>query len=390
MQADVVIVGGAAIGASTAFALTRAGVRNVIVVERDTTYANSSTARSAASIRHQFSHPLNVAISQYGTEVLRHFAEHTGVAGADVSFRENGYLFLAASAAQEAGLRASHAMQSRLGADIALLSPSDVGARFGHLNTADLRCATLGERGEGWFSSSALMDGFRKGAEAGGARWYRGEAVALTLTSGRVCAVHLADGTEIGCGVLVNAAGPRAAAVAAMAGLDLPVEPRKRTNVLFICAAPPPQPERLPLLIDSTGVFVRWEGRGFLAGGTPLLDPPVAYDDLDPRSDEFDTVVWPALAARSPAFEAIRLAAAWAGHYAYNTLDQNAVIGPAEAVPNFLFANGFSGHGLQQSPAVGRALAEWITAGRYLTLDMTPLGPERILRREPLTEHAII
>lgn len=390
MRAGVVIVGGAAVGSSAAFHLARAGLSDVIVVERDTSYANSSTARSAASIRQQFSHPLNVKISAFGISVLRNFADYTGVTGVDVGLIENGYLFLAATDAQAAGLRAAHAMQTGLGADIALLTPRDVEARFPHLRVSDLQCATLGETAEGWFDATALMDGFRRAAQAKGVRWHKGEVVALGRSAGRITDARLADGTTISCDTVINAAGPRAADVAGMVGLALPVEPRRRTNVLFTCAAPPPNAARLPLMIDTTGVFCRPEGRGFLSGGTPLHDPPVGYDDLEPRWGEFEEIIWPALAARSAAFEALRLEAAWAGHYAYNTLDQNAVIGPAPECSNFLFANGFSGHGLQQSPAVGRALAEWITAGHYQTLDMTPLGPERLATLTPLTEHAII
>jgi glycine/D-amino acid oxidase-like deaminating enzyme len=143
-------------------------------------------------------------------------------------------------------------------------------------------------------------------------------------------------------------------------------------------------------MIDPTGVFCRPEGENFLTGCTPEYDPSVDPEDFEPRYSEFEEIIWPALAARSPAFEAIRFQNGWAGHYAYNTLDQNAVIGPHPEIANFLFANGFSGHGLQQAPAVGRAIAEWITLGRYDTIDMHELGFERILTGRPFTEKAII
>jgi glycine/D-amino acid oxidase-like deaminating enzyme len=210
----------------------------------------------------------------------------------------------------------------------------------------------------------------------------------LRREAGRVTGVELAGGDLLRCDVLVNAAGGDGADVAAMAGLALPVERRKRTVFAFAAAEPPPGP--LPLMIDPTGVWCRPEGDRFIAGGPPDPDPAVAADDFEPRHEEWEELVWPALAARAPCFEACRLTGFWAGHYDMNTLDRNAVLGPHPDVPNFLFANGFSGHGLQQAPAVGRGLAEMIVHGGYRTLDLAPLGYDRIAEGRPFPEHAVI
>ena len=161
---------------------------------------------------------------------------------------------------------------------------------------------------------------------------------------------------------IVNASGPRAALTARMAGLDVPVEPRKRTLFVFDCAQTPEGSAtvnggRLPLMIDPSGVFCRPEGRYFLSGAVPTDDPAVDWDDFEPRWEEFDDIVWPALAARSPAFESIKVVNQWAGNYDFNTLDHNVIVGRHPVVANFLFANGFSGHGLQQGPAAGRGVA---------------------------------
>lgn len=186
----------------------------------------------------------------------------------------------------------------------------------------------------------------------------------------------------------MNAAGPNAANIAAMAGIDLPVEPRKRTNFLFDCATPPPLD--IPLMINPDGVWTRPEGKHFLTGCSPEPDGPADPNDFDPNHAEFEEIIWPALAARSKNFEAIKLMRFWAGHYAYNTLDQNAVTGAHPEISNFIFANGFSGHGLQQAPAMGRGIAELICHGAYQSLDLTPLGFERILSQTPFKEKCVI
>ena len=396
---DVVVVGGAAVGAAVAWALTAdpdfGG--SVLVVERDPTYAACSTARSAASLRTQFSDPVNIALSTASRDVIRAFPElmATDAPGPDLGFREGGYLFLAATEAQEQGLRAAHAVQIGAGADVALLTPDEVARAFPHLNTGDLRLASYGRSGEGWFDNMGLLGGLRAKAISQGATFVRDEVTGLDMEGGRVTAARLASGTTVPCGWLVNAAGPRAALVAQMAGLALPVEPRRRTLFVFDCQTSPEGTARvnggrLPLMIDTTGVHVRPEGRYFLTGGVPSDDRAVAPDDMEPALHEFEDQVWPALAARSPAFEAIKVVRAWAGHYAMNTLDRNAVIGPHPDIPNFVFANGFSGHGLQQSPAVGRAVAEWIAHGRFRSIDVTPLGYDRIAANRPAIETAII
>ncbi|MEO7295843.1 MAG: FAD-binding oxidoreductase, partial [Candidatus Limnocylindria bacterium] len=198
----------------------------------------------------------------------------------------------------------------------------------------------------------------------------------------------LADGTVIGADWVVNAAGPRAATVAALAGVELPVRPRKR-HVYHVEA--PISLGAAPLTIDPSGVYFRPEGASYLCGFSPR-DGDADPDVLDLATDRkpFESFVWPTLAHRVPAFDRLRLLDTWAGHYEVNTLDANAIIGPHPVISNLLFANGFSGHGLQQAPAVGRGLAEWIATGRYETLDLRPLGYDRIIRDEPLRELNIV
>jgi glycine/D-amino acid oxidase-like deaminating enzyme len=385
-SADVVICGGAVTGSAVAHYLTAGGFDgSVVVVERDPSYARAATALSASGIRQQFSNPLNVRISAYGLEVIRGFRETAGI---DLNFHEQGYLYLAATEAQAAILRANHAVQEAEGAAVELLEPAVLKARFPHLEVGDIVLAAHGTAGEGWFDNTGLMQGFRRMAQSAGAEYRTGEVAGLELAGGRVAAVLLADGAPIGCGHFVNAAGGRGAEVAAMAGITIPVERRKRTVFAFATAVRPAG--RLPLMIDPSGVWCRPEGAHFIAGSAPDPDPAVVAEDFEPRHGEWEETVWPSLAARSGAFEALKLTGFWAGHYDMNTLDHNVIVGPHPEIGNFHFANGFSGHGLQQAPAIGRGIAEVILHGAYRSLDLSPLGFARIAERRPFLERSVI
>jgi FAD-dependent oxidoreductase domain-containing protein 1 len=390
-HADVVIIGGAIVGSAVAtFLRKRADWHGrVLVVERDTTFRTSSTTLSAASIRLQFSTPLNIEISRFGVELIKHLDTWLGIEGdaaPEVDFVEGGYLFLATSAGLPI-LESNHAVQREHGVQVALLTPKELLARFPWMNVDDVAGGSLGLADEGWFDAYALLQAFRRKARSLGAEEVAGEVVEIERDANRASGVRLADGRRITADWVVNAAGPRAAGVAAMAGLQLPVSPRKRMVFHFDCRT------RIasPLTIDTSGVYFRPEGPNYIAGSSPHGEQPDPDTfDLEVDRSWFDEVVWPAIAHRVPAFESIRLLDAWAGHYEVNTLDHNAVIGPHPDLPNFLFANGFSGHGLQQAPAAGRALSEWIATGDYETIDMRPLGYERIAANQPYRELNVI
>jgi FAD-dependent oxidoreductase domain-containing protein 1 len=359
------------------------------VVERDPTFRTSSTTLSAASIRLQFSTPLNIEISRFGLELVKHPDRFLLVDGEapEVDFVEGGYLFLATEAGL-ATLERNHAVQRELDVPVALLSPAELRARFGWLNVDDLAGGSLGLSDEGWFDAHALLQGFRRRARSLGVEERAGEVIGLEREGERIRAVRLADGTAIEAGWVVDAAGPRAADVAAMAGVELPVRPRKRF-VYHVDA--PVSLGAAPLTIDPTGVYVRPEGPAYIAGFSPRAgDPDPDTLDLDVDRTPFETIVWPALAHRIPAFDRLRLVDAWAGHYEVNTVDHNAIVGPHPVLRNLLFANGFSGHGLQQAAAVGRGLAEWIATGAWQTLDLSPLGYQRIERDEPIRELNVV
>ncbi len=386
---DVAIVGGAVIGSAVAYFLkaVEGFAGSVALIERDPSFATAATTLSAASIRQQFSTPENIRLSRFGLEFLRAMPARFGP-DADPALREGGYLILAPTEGR-AILAENHRLQIAEGAPIVLLDAAALGERLPWLSTEGIAAGALGLSGEGWFDAHTLLRTLRGAARDAGATLVTGEVAAIETAAGKVAALRLADGSRIRCGFLVNAAGPSAGKVAALAGRPLPVEPRKRS--VFVLDAPD-APRDMPLLADPSGFWARPEGAGFLAGYSPPAaeDATADPDDFAPDHPIFEDVLWPALAARVPAFERLKVTAAWAGHYDYNVLDQNAVIGPDPALPNFLYANGFSGHGLQHAPGVGRALAELIVHGGFRSLDLTVFGYDRIAKGQPLFERNVI
>ena len=388
---DVVVIGGAVMGASVAWWLTKMqpGIK-VTVLERDPTFAHASTALSVASIRQQFTNPVNVQISRFGVEFIRNFGAELGLEGGagDLGLKENGYLFLAGSQAAAEVMSEVAQMQRAHGAATQVLSPDQIAARYPWMTTGDLVAGSFGPRDEGWFDNMGLLGGFRAAAKAAGVEFLRACATGLRMDGARVVAVVLEDGREIACGAVVNAAGTRASEVMGWAGLTLPVEPRKRT--VFVIDAPKARHADAPLLVDYLGYYLRPEHGQWITATVPQDDGPCAADDFEPDAHLFEDAIWPLLYQRSEDFDAVKVVRLWVGHYAYNTLDQNAILGRHPARDNLYLMNGFSGHGLQQSPAVGRGVAECILYGGYRTLDLSDLGVERVIAGRPFLERAVV
>jgi FAD-dependent oxidoreductase domain-containing protein 1 len=389
---DIVIAGGAVMGSSIAWhlAVHPRFSGEILVVEPDPSYQFSASALSAGSIRQQFSQNVNIAISLHGIAFLRGIGERLAVEGEnpDIGLREGGYLYLAPEVAR-ANLVANHMAQKALGADVGLFDPALLKARFPWLHVDDLALGSLGLSGEGWFDGYGLMQAFRKAARTKDVTYRQARVTEFKREGNRINAIRLEDGTSVACGVFVNAAGASGARILTeKAGFPVPVFAKKRSVFSFLAKKPLPHH---PLIIDTSGIWWRPEGEGFIVGYSP--DEPDETDHGDDFGVDwplFNETIWPALAHRIPAFEAIRPGRAWAGHYDVNLLDHNAFVGRLGDLDNAYLACGFSGHGLQQSPAVGRGLAELIIDGRYTTLDLSDLGFERLAANRPLLERNVI
>lgn len=390
----IAVIGGGAVGASVALFLKRQGgaAVQVQVVEPDPGLALASSARSAASIRQQFSNAVNVAMSRFGFELLDRPQDWLAIDGQvpDLGLVRSGYLFLATTAAGAAVLAASHAVQQAAGARVQRLSPAEAAARWPWLATADLQAASLGLAAEGWFDGEAFARALGAKARALGAQWLRGRVVGAERDGARLAALRLADGSRLAADAMVLAAGAWSGAVGRALGLAVPVHARKRT--VFVLGCPTAIAGPTPLVVDPSGVWWRSEGAGFIAGWSPGEGDPDP-DDLpldQPAMDQFEQRVWPALAHRVPAFEALRVQRAWDGWYEVHPADHNALIGSHPDCPNLLLACGFSGHGLQHAPAAGRGVAEWLLDGRYSTLDLSPLSAQRLREGRRFVEQAVI
>jgi len=387
----VVIVGGGAIGSAIAYFLTRDsdGERfEVVVVERDFSYRQASSALSASSIRQQFSTAINIRMSLYGIDFLRHLGQtlRVGHEVPEIGLVEPGYLYLASQAGADV-LRENHAMQKAHAVDVALLKPDELKARFPWISTEGIALASLGLSGEGWYDGYSLLQAFRRKAVSQGVRYVQAQATGLRRDGRSLTGVQLDDGETLDADVVVNAAGAWAAKVAQWAGIDLPVRGRRRSVFSFSCPQALPG---CPLLIDTSGIWLRPEGRQFICGFAPPEDRDHDDAPLEVEYEAFDGFIWPALAERVPAFEAIRMTGAWAGYYEMNLFDHNAILGLHPDCDNLYFANGFSGHGLQQCPAAGRGIAELIRFGEYRSLDLSPVSFARILENTPLLEKNVI
>lgn len=391
---DVVIVGGAQYGSSVSWFLTNNPDfdGSILVVEKDPTYEFASTSHTNSCMRQQFSNEINVQVSQFAADFVKNFRHYLNddPRVPDLIFQSFGYMYLADNDAFAAVLRQSQLVQSRCGAGTEILSAADIKRDYPFYNVEDIVAGSHNLVDEGYFDGQTMLDWWRRTARENGVEQLTNEVVAMTLNSAgtRVQSITLKSGEVVTCGTVVNASGPRAVLTSRMAGIEIPVEPRKRYT--FVFSAQKPLDQNLPLTIDPSGVHMRSNGVYYMAGCPPDIDPAVGYDDFIPDHSIWEEKVWPAVANRVPQFEAIKLVNSWVGHYAYNTFDQNAILGPHSKVKNFMFVNGFSGHGLQQSPAMGRGTAEFITYGEYRTLDLTPFHYERIPNGQPFVEKAVI
>lgn len=384
---DVVVVGGGVMGSSVAYHLVKhdPGL-DVVVVERDPSYTQASSTLSVGNARVQFSLRQNIQISLHALEVFEHFDEEMRVEGQrpDIRFRPEGNLFLHQERSAEVAKRAM-ALQGSLGGDVEWWSPTELGTQYPFLESAGLSGGTFGPR-DGHLDGYALLMGYKAKAVSLGATAVVGDATEILTNHGKVEGARLESGEKLRAPVVVNCAGAWAADLARPAGVDLPVAPVKRQA--FVVETPESFDRPLPLTVLPSGLYFRSEAPGLLLVGKSLEDDPEGCG-FSWQESRFTDLLWPELAQWVPAFDRLRLTRGWAGLYAVNRFDGNAILGEWPGLKGLFHANGFSGHGLQQAPAVGRYLAERIL-GNEPTLDLSALGAERIAEERPLAEGGLV
>jgi FAD-dependent oxidoreductase domain-containing protein 1 len=377
----IVIIGGGALGSSTAYFLSQLDPgRQVVVIERDPTYATASSALSSSSLRQQFSTGVSIELSRFGYEFISGSPE----VARQVSLMPRGYLFLGQSH-QEQGLRRRTAFAQSYGVQILEHAPEDLKRKYPWMNVEDLAYAAEGAAGEGWFDGYSLMRLYQSRARASGVRFIHADASDFIIEKNAIKSIMLSNDTCIEPDRVVNAAGPWSGKLAAKMGVKIPVHAKRRCAFLVSCPTPI---ENFPILIDCSGVYIRPEQHHFILNVSPPHEEDLDDLPLDPDFSIFEDKMWPALAARIPAFESLRIERAWAGYYEFNTADHNGLVGQV-GPDNFFVATGFSGHGLMHSPGVGRGMAELLTYGEYRSLDLSALSPERLQTGELIVEEAV-
>ena len=392
---DVIIIGGAIMGSSTAWFLSQNPDfnGNILVVEKDQKYEFCSTAHTTSCIRQQFSTKLNVEISQFAANFINNFHEYmdNDARVPKLTIKSFGYMYLAASEDFANNLRSNQKVQAEAGAATELLTPDEIKKRYPFYNVDDIKLGSINLINEGYWDSITTFEWMKNKAQESGVEYIENEVTEITKNNSgdRIINIKLASGEIVYGENFVNATGPRAALISKMAGINIPVEPRKRYSWIF--KAESPLDRDLPLTIDPSGFHVRENGGGtYQAGGHGTYDPAVNFNDFEMDNNLWENTVWPILYNRIPQFDTLKLVSQWAGHYAMNTLDQNAIVGPHTEVKNFMFLNGFSGHGTQQAPAMGRGLGEYLVYGKYKTLDLTSFHFDRIGKGNSIIEQAVI
>ena len=390
---DVLIIGGANMGSSIVsfLALNDDFNGRVIVVEKDLSFQFASTAHSNDCIRQQFANDINILIAQYGADYIKNFRQQLGgdPEVPNLPIRNFGYLYLSDNDEFSNVLQRDQQTQQKLGAGTKMLTPEQIANDYPFYQLDDIVAGSLNTVDEGYFDAPKMLHWQQRKAKEYGVEYIQNEVVSIEQSANRVNSIKLKSGETIQVGTVVNAAGPRARIVANMVGIDVPIEPRRRYTFTF--SAKNPLDRDLPLTIDPTGVHFRQEGDNYLVGCPPMIgDPGVEYNDFSFEDGIWEKKLAPILANRIPAFEEVEVTGAWVGHYEFNTYDCNAIVGPHSRITNFIFVNGFSGHGTQQAPAMGRGISELITYGTYRDLDLTPFSFARLERGERLVERAVI
>ncbi|SLN73582.1 4-methylaminobutanoate oxidase (formaldehyde-forming) [Roseovarius albus] len=392
-QYDVVIIGGATMGACTAWFLASNPdfKGKVLVVEPDPTFSKAQTGASNNCMRQQFANPINVKIGQYAAEFVRNFRANLGgdPTVPELSIRNFGYLYLSDNADLTKVLQRDQSVQEECGAGTTMVTADQIATNYPFYKLDDIEAGSLNTEDEGYYNAPLMVEWLIKKSIELGVDYVQSSVTAIGREGNKVTSVTLATGEVIEAGDIVNASGTRAGIVADMAGLKLDIQPKRRYT--FIFKAKEPLDRDLPLTIDPTGVHFRQFGDNYLVGCPPLgEDATVDVEDFSAEETIWEDKVHPIVSNRIPQFKDVEVIDFWMGHYDFNPFDFNVVIGPHDEVSNFHFTNGSSGHGSQQGPAVGRGVAEQIIYGEFRSMDLSPFLYERFAKGERVIERAVI
>jgi len=380
-SADVVIIGGGVMGVSTAYHLVHKGTSGVLLLERNQFFGEESTGRCAGGIRHQFSNEMDIRLSLHSIPMLERFPEEMEQ---EIDVRHCGYLFLLSREEDVEVFQRNVELQHSLGLQTEWLSAEEVRQRAAPVDTTGILAGTFCPR-DGLADPSGVVQGYVKGARRLGATLLTDtEANGVEVVAGKVCAVRTTRGT-VKTGVVVNAAGPWAAKVGAMAGIEVPVRPLRRQ--IAVTTAVPGLPHDFPMVIDfANSLYFHREGTGVLTGMSNQREREGFDQNVD---SAWEMVHLEAAVARMPTLENVGILNRWAGLYAVSP-DALAILGKVPQLEGFYCINGFSGHGFMHGPICGLLLAEEILEGSAHTLDIAPLRLERFLRERTSTEYAVV
>lgn len=392
-RAEVVIVGGGVVGCSAAWHLRQDGFTGrILVIERDPTYQRASSFLAMGGIRQQFCTPVTVRMVQFSVELWKTFDQTLGTPKRRPRawFRQRGYLFLANGATSTALTHRYHE-QKQAGATVRMVSVDELQAMLPKVTLDDILFGVLGDD-DGYANPREVLAGFRSGAELAGAEFITAEVTAIEHKHGAITGVGLADGTTIASPIVVNAAGAWAGRIASLAGLSVPIEPLRQ--MLFRCTLPHTWPYRFPMLIDPGGVHWRHDDATEPGGADRIILAFTNWgektgENFSPDADRWKKDFYPAMINRVPELCDVTAVEGWAGLYEM-TPDHNPVLGPHPDLSGFIFANGFSGHGLMMSPATGKIVSEFVRLGRSEMFDVAIFAPDRFARGALIHDAATI
>ena len=378
--ADIVIIGGGVMGASAAYHLAQRGVKNIVLLEKETHFGTGATGRCAGGVRYQFSTEINVQLSMQSLPMIERFKAEIGQ---DVNYHKYGYLLVATNEKDEQEFKWNVAMQNRLGVQTEFLSGDEVRRRLPLMRFDDAIAGTFNPQ-DGTVDPNSIVMGYVNAAQKMGVTALTGaEVMGITVSGGEVRSVKTNLG-EVEARVVLNAAGPWSGLIAQMAGIQIPVTPLRRQ--MFTTNPLKEVPEDFPFVIDfARSLYFHREGEGLLIGMSNQNEKPGFDQNVD---EDFELVNLEAAIERMPLIEKASRASHWAGLYEV-TPDAHPIYGETD-IKGFLLCTGFSGHGFMHGPISGKLMSEFILDGKFSSVDVSMLDMKRFEEGRLIKEYNVV